>query len=108
MDSLDNPIPDIQTTKHNEGLFFCYHALEKMFSRRITVEQVEQALDCSEVEILENYPPIGLPSSHYLIMGVETDGKCLHIVAAYPVIEITTVYEPKPPKWITPRERRKI
>lgn len=106
LDSLANPIPNIQDAKHRDELYFCHHALEKMFERGITLQRVEQALDCVGVEVLESYPPVGLPSSHCLIIGKDGDGKYLHVVVAYPVrVEITTVYEPLQPKWITPRRR---
>ena len=108
MDSQNTFIPDIQNAKHQDGLYFRPYALEKMFSRQITIEQVEHALDCSEVETLEYYPPIGFPSAHCLIMGKEANGKYLHILVAYPVIEVNTVYEPTLPKWLTPRQRRNI
>ena len=108
MDTLSNPIPVIQNAKHSGELLFCAHALQKMMQREISVDQIEQVLDCSGVEILEVYPQIGRPSSECLILGVDRGGKSLHIVVAYPMAEVITTYEPTSPKWMTPRQRGKI
>ena len=42
-----------------------------------------------------------------LVGGTTRAGRPLHIVCttAQPVLVIITVYEPKPPKWITPIQR---
>ncbi len=108
MDTLSNPIPVIQKAKHSGELLFSYHALRKMIQRQISVDQIEQALDCSGVDIIENYPQIGRPSSECLILGIDRGGKCLHMVVAYPTAEVITAYEPASPKWMTPRQRGKI
>lgn len=108
MDTVSNPIPLIQNAKHSEELIFCTHALQKMIQRGISVDQIEQVLDCSDVEILEVYPQIGRPSAECLILGIDKNGKYLHILVAYPITEVITTYEPTLPKWITPRQRRKI
>ena len=107
MNILSNPIPVIQNAKHSGELLFSYHSLRKMIQRQISVDQIEQALDCSGVEIIENYPQIGRPSSECLILGVDRGGKSLHIVVAYPMAEVITTYEPTLPKWITARQRGK-
>ena len=105
MDILENPIPGIQNAKHNGVLLFSSHALTRMMERSIRVDQIEQALNCSEVEIIENYPQIGRPSPDCLILGKDYGGLYMHMVVTYPVTEVINAYEPTPPKWITPRKR---
>jgi len=105
MGTLSKPIPTIQGAKHGGALFISSHALQRMMERRITVDQLEQALDCSEVEVLENYPQVGRPSSACLILGMYGNGDCVHVVVSYPTVEIITVYPPTPPKWVNPRQR---
>ena len=97
----------IQAAKHDVGLLYNGHALLRMIKRDITTKQVEEALDCRKPEILRNYPQSGKPYPECLILGEDVHGKNLHILTTYPTVEIITVYEPSPPKWINPRERRK-
>jgi len=56
MEPLSNPIPVIQNAKHSGELLFCEHALQRMLEREISVDQIEQALDCSGVEEKELFP----------------------------------------------------
>ena len=95
----------IQNYKHNGTLLYHDYALKRMIKRGLGVDDVQQALDCPEVEILENYPQVGRPSPECLILGVDDSGRALHILVAYPLAEIITTYEPTAPKWINPRER---
>ena len=106
MESLENPIPTMQQFKHDIGLLYHSHALLRMIQRDITTEQIEQALDNSKVEIIRNYPRAGRPCPEYLILGEDESGRSLHILTAYPMVEVITAYEPVPPKWVNPRERR--
>ncbi len=105
MDTLENPIRVVQQVKHGSGLLYNSHALRRMIQRNITTKQVEQALDCREVEILRNYPQTGRPCAECLILGEDEGRRYLHILTAYPMVEVITAYEPTPPKWITPKER---
>jgi hypothetical protein len=102
---ISNPIPSIQNAKHSEELYFSYHALARMVQRKISVAQIEQALDCSEVEIVQVYPQNGQHSSEYLILGIDGGKRCLHILVACPINEVITTYEPQAPKWVNPRQR---
>ncbi len=107
MESFANPLPEIQNAKHNGELLYHSYALKRMLERHLTLEQIKQALDSSEAEILENYPQIGRASPECLILGVDEAGKAIHILVAYPLAEVITTYEPTPPKWISLRERGK-
>ena len=80
------------------------HAAEEALAEYITRQEIEQAL--SSAEILEDYPDWWLGPS-CLIYGRTETGRNLHLVVSYPTLPITiiTVYEPQPPKWITPTQR---
>jgi len=107
METLVNPIPAIQNAKHNGELLFHSYALRRIIERRLELVHIQQALNCSEAEILENYPQVGRPSPECLILGKDGTGRALHVLVAYPQVEVITAYEPTPPKWINPRERGK-
>ena len=107
METFANPIPGIQNAKHNGRLLYHSHALRRIIERRLELVHIQQALNCSEAEILENYPQVGHPSPECLILGIDGTGRALHILVAYPLTEVVTAYEPTPPKWINPRERGK-
>jgi len=103
--NLANPIPTIQSAKHNKGLGISYHALRKMIQRNIEVQHVEQVLNCSKVEILENYQRGERPFPSCLMLGKDTNKRYLHVLVTYPMTEVVTTYEPTMPKWINPRQR---
>jgi hypothetical protein len=105
INSLANPIPTIQSAKHNSKLSISYHALRKMIQRDIEVQHIEQVLNCSGVEILENYQQGERPLPACLILGKDIHHRCLHVLVTYPIIEVVTTYEPTMPKWINPRQR---
>jgi len=107
MEAFANPIPEIQNAKHSGRLLYHNYALRRMIERRLELVRIQQALNCPEAEILENYPQVGRPSPECLILGMDGTGRALHILVAYPLAEVITVYEPTAPKWISPRERGK-
>jgi hypothetical protein len=80
------------------------HAHEEMVEEEIGVEDVLLALRRSE--ILEHYPE-HRRGSCCLLLGITKPGRPLHLVCttAQPVLVLITVYEPKPPKWVTPTQR---
>ena len=105
METFANPLPEIQYAKHNGELLYNSYALKRILERHLTLEQIEQALDFSGAEVLENYPQVGRLSPECLILGVDGVGKSIHILVAYPLAEVITAYEPTLPKFINPRER---
>lgn len=107
MDILENPVCGIQNAKHEGKLSFSFHALRKMLERNIRVEQIEQALNSSEVEILENYPQVGRPSPECLIVGKDDSNRYMHVLVAYPQAEVVTAYIPELPWWENERKRGK-
>jgi len=80
------------------------HAHQEMAEEAITIDEVLQALQASEV--VEDYPA-HRRGPCCLVHGVTGAGRHLHVVCATarPALIIITVYEPKPPKWVTPTQR---
>jgi hypothetical protein len=56
--------------------------------------------------VLENYPE-HRRGACCLLYGRAANGRHLHVVCttAQPVLIVITVYEPRPPRWITPTQR---
>jgi hypothetical protein len=80
------------------------HAVEEALAEHITRSEIEAVL--LNAQLLEDYPNWWLGPS-CLIYGQTDTGRDLHIVASYLSLPVTiiTVYEPRPPKWITPTLR---
>ena len=81
------------------------HAQQEMVEEEITLDQVLRAV--ASGQIVEDYPE-HLRGACCLIGGVSDDGRPLHVVctSAQPTLINITVYEPLPPKWISPTQRR--
>lgn len=94
-----------QLVKADE-VVFGPHALNAMEQEepRFTVEDVYEALGTGQ--ILENYPE-AIRGPCCLINGNTYRGRPVHVVCttARRPLFIITVYEPKPPKFITPTQR---
>ena len=82
------------------------HAAEEALADEITRREIEAAL--LSAELLEDYPDWWLGPS-CLVYGRTASGRDLHlvVVVSYSGLPVTiiTVYEPHPPKWITPTQR---
>ena len=89
------------------ALVFRSHALQRMFQRRVSTEEVRRALATGED--IEDYP-YDLPYPGRLVLG-NVDGRPLHIVVAdnAQALEtiVITVYEPDPALWTTDFRRRR-
>lgn len=81
------------------------HAHQEMVEEGISYEEVLQAI--ASGQILENYPQ-HKRGPCCLLGGVTQTGRPLHVVCTtnQPMLIIITVYEPRPPKWVTPTQRR--
>ncbi len=88
-------------------LVFRKHAIERMFQRHITVDEVRNALTSGEV--IESYPE-GTPYPSRLVLGW-SGSRPLHIVAAENAKEretiVITLYEPDRKQWEPGFRRRK-
>jgi len=81
------------------------HATEEALAETITRAELEAVL--SNAQVLEDYGDWWLGPS-CLVHGRTAGGRDLHAVVSYAGLPVTiiTVYEPRPPKWITPFRRR--
>ena len=88
-----------------ENIRVTQHAQQEMVEEDITLDEVIESID--KGQILENYPK-HRRGACCLLNGLYQKGRPLHIVCttAQPVLIIITIYEPKPPKWVTPYQRR--
>jgi hypothetical protein len=93
--------------KVRQGQFeFSQHAVAQSILRHISVDELLQAMTCSEV--IEDYPNDKYGSS-CLIMGYTQSNRPIHVQCSYPsrpLIKIITLYEPNPALWIDNRVRR--
>jgi hypothetical protein len=79
---------------------FSRHAVDRMFLREITVQDIRDAIASGEV--IEDYPHDKYGPS-CLIYGLTKNGRPLHIQCSYPsrpLIKVVTLYEPNPDEWI--------
>jgi hypothetical protein len=81
------------------------HAQQEMAEEDITLDEVLQSI--ASAQLLENYPE-HRRGPCCLLSGRTTNSRPVHIVCttAQAALIIITVYEPKPPKWVTPTQRR--
>jgi hypothetical protein len=80
------------------------HAQQEMVKEDISLDDVLAAL--ARGEILEHYPG-HRRGACCLVSGQTDERRPLHIVCttAQPLLILITVYEPREPKWVTPRNR---
>jgi hypothetical protein len=78
---------------------------EEALAETITRADIEAVL--LNAQVLEDYPEWWLGPS-CLVHGRDAAARDLHVVVSYGALPVTviTVYEPRPPKWITPFRRR--
>jgi hypothetical protein len=89
-----------------ENIRITQHAQQEMVEEDITLEEVLQAI--ATAHVLENYPE-HRRGPCCLLNGLTRHARPLHIVCttAQPALIIITVYEPRPPKWVMPTQRRR-
>jgi hypothetical protein len=103
---LEVVLKRIRTQAEAEDLRVTQHAQQEMAEENITLDEVLQAI--AAASILENYPE-HQRGACCLLNGLTKDNRFLHIVCTTtrPILIVITVYEPKPPKWVTPTQRRR-
>ena len=82
------------------------HAHAAMADESFRLDDVLQALASDSAEIIENYPA-HRRGPCCLVNSKTGGGRAVHVVCttAQPALILITVYEPLPPKWVTPRQR---
>ena len=103
---LEVVLKRIRAQANVENIRVTQHAQQEMAEENIMLNDVLEAIATGR--ILENYPE-HRRGACCLLNGLTQNGRPLHIVCttARPILIIITVYEPKPPKWITPIQRRR-
>lgn len=82
------------------------HAHVAMVDESFELDDVLHGLASGAAEIIEDYPA-HRRGPCCLVNTTTAAGRPLHVVCttAQPVLILITVYEPLPPKWVTPRQR---
>ena len=95
----------IRMQAQEENIRITQHAQQEMAEEDITLDEVLETIFAGT--ILENYPE-HRRGACCLVGGSTQNGRPVHIVctSTQPVLIIITVYEPRPPKWLTPTQRR--
>ncbi len=102
-------LPEIKTRIaeqiRNSTMRFSVHAHQEMVADNFRLADVCEGL--TNGQLLEDYPA-HKRGACALFGGVALDGRPVHIVCTTgsEVLIVITVYEPKPPKWPTPTQRR--
>ena len=104
--NLEAILEQIRVQAAAENIRITQHAQQEMVEEDIALDEVLQVIATGQ--ILENYPE-HRRGACCLLNGMTRQSRPLHIVCttAQPVLIIITVYEPKPPKWVTPTQRRR-
>jgi len=98
-------LAQIQAQAVTETLRVTLHARDAMRDDAITLDDVLEAIATGQ--ILEDYPE-HRRGACCLLGGQTRRGRPVHLVctSTQPVLVLITVYEPQPPKWLTPTQRR--
>lgn len=103
-DARERALERVQSQAGDQLVRITLHAHEEMVEEGISFDEVLCAI--RNASILEYYGE-HRRGSCCLLNGVTVSGRPLHIVCttAQPVLIVITVYEPMPPKWVTPSKR---
>jgi hypothetical protein len=99
-------IGEIQKKIESEQFEFSKHAVDQSIIRRISVQEVREAV--AVADLIEDYPEDKYGPS-CLLFGRTKAGRALHIQCSYPMrslIKIITLYEPDAALWIDFKTRR--
>jgi hypothetical protein len=106
-EEMDAMLARIQGQASAKDFRVTQHAQVEMDAEEITLDEVLSAI--ASGQILENYAE-HKRGACCLLYGRTHRGRPLHVVctSAQPLLIIITVYEPLPPKWVSPTQRRRI
>ena len=98
-------LTQIRTLAAQGSLRLTQHAQQEMVEEAIRLDDLLHAI--STGRILEDYPD-HRRGACCLLHGIDADNRDIHVVCTttQPMLIIVTAYLPKPPKWITPTQRR--
>lgn len=85
-------------------VFFSVHARQEMAEEGIETDELGAAV--ATAELLEDYPE-HRRGPCCLLVGTTRTGRSLHVVCTTDLasVIVITVYEPTPPRWVTPHRR---
>lgn len=98
------PVESIRKAFQSGAYRLSLHAQKELLEDRFSVDDLEGAM--AKASLVEDYPN-ARRGPCCLLSGVALDGRKMHVVAtsgSEPLVVIT-VYEPTPPRWITPFKR---
>lgn len=99
-------IDDIRQMIVNNRFEFSRHAVDQSIIRRISVQEVREAIAAGMV--IEDYPTDKYGPS-CLIYGATLSGRHIHLQCSHPtrpLVKIITLYEPDSNIWIDFKQRR--
>lgn len=99
-------IEDLREKFEADRFEFSKHAVDQSITRRISVQELREAVDSAE--IIEDYPEDKYGPS-CLLSGRTAVGRPLHVQCSYPLrplVRIITLYEPDLARWIDFRRRK--
>ncbi|HYG65095.1 MAG TPA: DUF4258 domain-containing protein [Thermoanaerobaculia bacterium] len=101
-------IEEIRKKVEADEFEFSKHAVDQSIIRRISVQELREAISCAEV--IEDYPEDKYGPS-CLLYGRTKGGRPIHVQCSYPfqaLMKVITVYEPSPERWIDFKVRRSV
>jgi len=103
-ENFDTIVDRLRRQAEAEYLRITTHAHQEMVEEDVSLADVIMVL--RRATVLENYPE-HKRGACCLVLGQTGTGRFLHVVCttSLDVAILITVYEPKPPKWVTPSER---
>src|SRR5690242_15705476 len=105
MSSVDPIVMQIRALAASGNFRITQHAAQEMTAEAIALSDVLVAI--TNARLLEDYPD-HRRGACCLLYGTDANARDIHIVCttANPTLIIITVYLPKPPKWLSPTQRR--
>ena len=99
---------DLIRKRADQRILFSQHAVAQMSRPERMITPIEIRKVISTGEIIEDYPG-HRRGPCCLVYARVSRGRNLHVVVTTEKIppRVITVYEPKPPYWVTPRQRRR-
>ena len=105
MNVSEDIISQIRALAESGRLKIPQHAAQEMAEEEIALDDVLHAI--GNACLLEDYPE-HRRGACCLVYGTDARSRDIHTICttANPTLIIITVYLPKPPKWISPTQRR--
>jgi hypothetical protein len=96
----------IQEQARRDELRLTVHAQDEMLDEAFYLEDVIEAITSDVAQVVEDYPT-HQRGACCLLYGQTLAGRDVHVVCTTDrkILIIITVYEPLPPKWVTPTQR---